>query len=148
MLPDGWDGTHAVGVWEGPTSVRLHPVGRPYAVFRSWDAAARCYAGWYVNLERPWTRTAIGFDGADLVLDVTVSDDLSSWALKDEDELDWSLEVGKISKAEHDAAHHAAAAAVSDLGARRWPFLDEAWPDLPDSVLAPVTDLPAGWDRP
>jgi predicted RNA-binding protein associated with RNAse of E/G family len=53
--------------------------------------------GWYVNLEATWRRTTIGFDTQDLVLDVTVADDLSSWAWKDEDELAWSVSVGKYS---------------------------------------------------
>jgi hypothetical protein len=39
-----------------------------------------------VNLEQPWTRTALGFDSRDDVLDVTVTDNLSQCKLKDEDE--------------------------------------------------------------
>lgn len=145
MLPGGWDGTHQVSEWTGPTAVRLYPVGRPYAVLRWWDRQTRRYFGWYLNPERPWVRTSVGFDGADLILDVTVTDDCSAWALKDEDELDWSLEVGKISAAGHAAAHQAAATAIADLEARVWPFDEAAWPPLPDEFLEPVP-LAEGWD--
>jgi hypothetical protein len=148
MLPGGWDGTHTVGAWGGPLSVRLHPIGRSYSVIRRWDLDARGYAGWYCNLERPWTRTSIGFDSADLILDVTVSDDCTAWALKDEDELDWAREVGRIAESDHDIAHAAAAEAMADLESRRWPFVAEAWPDVPDVCLAAVTDLPDGWNHP
>lgn len=147
LLPGGWDGTHDVDSWSGPPSVRLHPAGKPYAVFRQWLPDPNRFHGWYVNPEQPWTRTSLGFDGGDLILDVTVADDLSMWALKDEDELDWSLEVGKITLDEHAAAHAAAAAAIADLEARAWPFDEAAWPVVPGDLLRPAT-LPVGWDRP
>ena len=46
---------------------------------------------WYVNLEAEWVRTPIGFDTRDLILDVTVADDRSSWCLKDEQEINFRI---------------------------------------------------------
>src|SRR5205807_6354277 len=72
MLPGGWDGRHDDRAFAGPSTARVHPVGSGFAVLRHWDEHRRRYQGWYVNLERPWRRTPIGFDSRDDVLDLTV----------------------------------------------------------------------------
>ncbi len=58
----------------------------PYSVLLLFepDGSPR---GWYVNLQTPLARTAIGFDTVDHLLDVLIPMDRSSWAWKDEDEL-------------------------------------------------------------
>ena len=47
----------------------------------------RRFAGWYVNLQKPFRRTARGFETMDLMLDLVVEVD-RSWWWKDEDELE------------------------------------------------------------
>ena len=69
MLPGGWEGRHDDRAFAGPSTARVHPVGSGFAVLRHWDEHRRRYQGWYVNLERPWRRTQIGFDGRDDVLE-------------------------------------------------------------------------------
>ena len=145
LLPDTWDGAREERRWDGPPVVRLHPVGRGYSVIRTWLDDEGRFDGWYVNLEQPWTRTAAGFDSRDDVLDVTVSDDLASWALKDEDELDFAVEIGTLTAADTESIRVNAAAAIDDVASRRWPFVDDGWEAFaPRSHLTPV-ELPAGW---
>jgi len=78
----------------------LHPVGRSYSVIRTWLQAEERFHGWYVNLEQPWVRTEVGFDSRDDVLDVTVTDDLRECTLKDEDQLDFEVDLGTLTQDE------------------------------------------------
>ena len=97
MLPGGWDGGYSDREWTGRSNLHLHKMGSGHTVIRSWDPDQQRFAGWYVNLEAEWVRTPIGFDTRELILDVTVADDLSSWCLKDEDELQWAQDEGIFS---------------------------------------------------
>lgn len=148
MLPGGWDGSRAVAVWEQAPTVRLHPLGRSYSVIRTWLEEERRFHGWYVNLEQPWARTTVGFDSRDDVLDLTVTDDLSDCALKDEDELDFAVGVGKITAHEAQSIRSAARSAIDDITRRRWPFDDDAWNMFRPAVYVEPPGLPVGWDSP
>jgi len=57
----------------------VHVVGTTMSVIRNWDLSLRGFTGWSVNLELPWRRSPVGYDSRDLILDLTVADDLSSW---------------------------------------------------------------------
>jgi predicted RNA-binding protein associated with RNAse of E/G family len=117
-------------------------------VIRNWLAAEERFHGWYVNLEQRWVRTAVGFDSRDDVLDVTFTDDLGECTLKDEDELDFALEVGKLTPGEARLIRATAVSAINDVTSRRWPFDEEAWQTLRPSRYDPPVDLPLGWDDP
>lgn len=146
LLPGTWDGSREESTWDRPPSVRLHPVGRSYSVIRSWVSEEERFTGWYVNLEQPWSRTVVGFDSRDDVLDITASADLSEWQLKDVDELEFAVEVGVVTRAEAGAVRSAAESAVDDLVHRRWPFDEATWERLrPQELLRPA-GLPDGWD--
>ena len=146
FIPGTWDGSRLTGHWERPPVVRLHPVGRPYSVIRSWLVDEQRFHGWYVNLEQPWCRTTVGFDSRDDVLDVSVSDDLDECRLKDADELEFTVAVGMFTPAEARSIRAAADTAIADVSDRRWPFEKAAWNQvLPPHSLEPTT-LPSGWD--
>ena len=49
----------------------------PYAKWLLWDVPGWAFSGWYANLERPFERTARGFDLQDHELDVVISPDLT-----------------------------------------------------------------------
>ena len=148
LVPGTWDGTRRQSHWERPPVVRLHPIGRAYAVIRTWLAEEERFDGWYVNLEQPWIRNPVGFDTRDDVLDVTVSDDLSDCQLKDADELEFAVEIGVLGATDAVAIHATAQSAIDDIGHRRWPFDEKAWSEPPPTdVLQPAT-LPDGWDTP
>jgi hypothetical protein len=140
-----WDGSHLDYVWPGPSALRLHMWGTSFSVIRSWSFERDCACGWYVNLESPWRRTVLGFDSEDLVLDLTVSDDLSTWAWKDADELDWAVENGRFSSEE--SIRSAGLHAVELIQARQWPFVED-WSEFSPNPDWPVPSVPAGWDDP
>lgn len=122
MLAADWDGVHEDVVWRGSPNLRLHIWGTSYSIIRSWSFADDCAEGWYINLEAAWRRTPIGFDSHDLLLDIVVAADLSSWAWKDEDELAWSVDVGMVTPEEADEIRAEGLRVVHALETRAWPF--------------------------
>ena len=102
------------------------------------------FRGWYVNLEEPWHRTAIGFDSRDNLLDIVIAPDLSSWQWKDEDELAWAVETGRH-RLDEAATFCVEGERVIQRLRRREPPFDQPWPDWrPDPAWsAPV--LPPAW---
>ena len=146
MLPGGWDGGYSDREWTGRSNLHLHKMGSGHTVIRSWDPDQQRFAGWYVNLEAEWVRTPFGFDTRDLILDVTVADDLSSWCLKDEDEFQWAQDEGIVSAAEASFAKSEANIVREALKNRSWPFFEDwsGWQPDPDW---PVPLVPCDWDK-
>jgi hypothetical protein len=79
-----------------------------------------------------------------LVLDLTVAADLSAWAWKDEDELAWSVRVGKYSSEQAAAIRAEGVRVVRALETRAWPF-DSDWSMWQPDPLWPIPTVPAGW---
>ena len=48
--------------WLGNRTLYLVPPGAKYAVLLWWSVGDGTFAGWYVNLQTPLVRTAMGFD--------------------------------------------------------------------------------------
>jgi hypothetical protein len=144
LLPDGWDGGHEDRVWAGRPNVRLYVWGTSHTIIRYWDFARDRAEGWYVNLEAPWRRTPIGVDTQDLVLDITVAADLSSWSWKDEDELCWSVDAGLYSAEDAASIRAEGLRVVAALEARAWPFCADWSEWRPDPAWA-IPILPADW---
>jgi hypothetical protein len=94
-----WDGGHADITWKRTNVVRLYRAGDPYSLWLAFDAATWDLAWRYINLEDPWVRTAIGFDSRDVYLDLVAGPDGDEWEWKDEDELAWVVEQGRIDAA-------------------------------------------------
>ncbi|MEF9880859.1 DUF402 domain-containing protein [Streptomyces sp. P9-A4] len=83
---------------------------------------------WYVNFERPTTRTAAGYDTFDLAVDLVITPDLTDWRWKDEDEYAHLRHLGVITATEHRAVESARAQALTMLTDRTGPFATaEAW---------------------
>lgn len=145
MLPNGWDGGHEALHWApGHDTVRVHVPGTSHAVIRAWHRGAQRFEGWYVNLELPWTRTRIGFDSCDLVLDAVVSDDLMHATLKDEDELAWALEAGTISGSEAELARAEADRVIETLRDGSGLFAAD-WDQWRPEAGWPVAEIPPDW---
>jgi hypothetical protein len=94
-----WDGGHADVTWKRTNVVRLYRSGDPYSIWLAFDAESWDLAWRYINLEDPWVRTAIGFDSRDVYLDLVAGPDGDDWEWKDEDELAWVVEQGRIDAA-------------------------------------------------
>ena len=124
-------------------NLRVLLPGRPFAVWLLWTPAWK-FISYYVNLEAPFARSAVGFDSRDHVLDLCVRAD-RTWYYKDQDELDTRVEVGMVTAEAAARVRRDAEQAVAlvegwqapfDAGLEHW-RPDPAWP---------VPTLPPGWD--
>lgn len=146
VLPEDWDGSYVETAWSGPPVVRVHRKGTRWSVWR-WHDGTDWLPDWYVNLELPWRRTAIGFDSQDWTLDLIVrATPDGSWSVqvKDQDELDFYASTGLWPATMRTVIEQAGAAAVADVRADRFPFRADwsAW--VPDPSW-PAPDLPPEW---
>jgi hypothetical protein len=142
MVPGGWGGSYTEHEWTGDGVLRIHVPGQPWSTWR-WLTADGWTEHAYVNLETPWTRTGLGFDTADWILDVIAEPD-GSHSLKDEDELAWAAETGKFDAAKLAAVEDARRRAVAAVEAHAFPLAADwdAWGALPAEPL----QLAAGWE--
>jgi hypothetical protein len=132
------------GEWDASTLVLMRE-GDWHAVWVSWLADGSHW-GWYVNLQKPYRRTALGFETMDLMLDVIVDPD-RTWRWKDEDELAVFVERGVFEPAIADRIR-IEGLSVARRAERNEPPFDEPWPEWrPDPSWA-LPRLPPGWNEP
>ncbi len=86
--------------WTGQHHLWASVPGEAASIWTIWSASDWTHVGWKVNPELPLKRTPIGFDTTDHVLDAVISADLTSWQLKDEDELAVAIDLGLLTEAE------------------------------------------------
>lgn len=125
-----------------PDALRLAVPGAWHSVLLFWRRGT--FEGWYVNLERPLTRTPVGFDYLDRELDIYVRPD-RTWEYLDEDEFDAARRLGVIDDADAARVHEEAERVLGAV--TRWdsPFCDgwESWRPRPEWT---IPQLPAGWN--
>jgi hypothetical protein len=141
---DDWDLTEMAwpDAWGGLVSFAWPDV--PYGVLRLFNSDGSPER-WYVNLQEPLRRTAIGFDTADRLLDVLVEDD-GTWRWKDEEHLEEAVRRGLVTAEQASELRRDGERAIDRIR-RREPPLDRDWDSwLPDPSW-PAPELPPGWDR-
>ena len=130
--------------WAGSDCLRLTIPGAPYSVLVFWTGDHTAVSLWYINLEEPLHRTAIGFDFLDNILDSNVVPDLSEWHWKDEDELQDAVTCGLFTPEKARQITADGRKAVEFLCSGRSPFTRWAsWKPDPDW---PIPELRPGWD--
>jgi hypothetical protein len=141
-LPDVAAGRWTLEPWTWHSTARLswYGIDEWFSVHRFFDPGGRAQS-WYVNFERPWTRTPGGLDTCDLWVDLVAGPDLESWAWKDEDEYAHARRLGLVSADEHAAVARARERAVALIGARGGPF-GESWPAWRADESWPLPALP------
>ncbi|MEU7906361.1 NUDIX domain-containing protein [Actinoplanes sp. NPDC049118] len=82
-------------------------------------------AHWKINFERPVTRTAIGIDTCDLLLDLITDPASTTWRWKDEDEYDEIRRHGLVSDAEDRRVQAARLRAVAFVEAGQGPLAED-----------------------
>lgn len=139
-----WDGGHEDAKWSRARVLILYKPGAAHTLHLFWDDASLAFLGWYVNLEAPWRRTPIGFDTLEQLLDVVLEPDLSSWKLKDDDELQWAVERGDFTP-DGAAAIRTEASRAIDLVLRSVPPYGRQWMSWRPDAAWRVPVLPASW---
>ena len=141
--PHPWSGKDR---WQGHGVLQLQQPGEMHAVWVFWQGPERELGAWYVNIQEPFRRTAIGFDTQDLELDIVVSPD-GGWRWKDAHLMDAWVERGRWTATEVAAirAEGARIAAALDAGRRWWSDDWAAWEPDPSWVVP--AELPPGWDE-
>ncbi len=143
LLASDWDGGYVDHRWDGDGVLRVHVPGQRWSTWR-WMTSRGWSPSWYVNLERPWRRTPLGFESTDWILDLLIDAD-GAVQVKDADEFEWAREVGRLTEQQLTDAAQAADEARAAIEARAFPFGADwsRWSDLP----AEPVPLPDGWDR-
>ena len=125
-------------------ALRIVTPGSRHSILLLWTPRFRELLLWYVNLEEPMTRTPIGFDYLDQLLDIEIAPDLSAWSWKDEDEFEEAITASLLSPEESHAVRFEGEKVIAALNARRPPF-DEPWPQWrPNPDWTPAV-LPERW---
>jgi hypothetical protein len=98
----------------------LQRPGDAYAIWLFWHGPDREFRGWYVNLQEPFRRTAVGYDTQDLELDIWLPLD-ASWEWKDDELLEQRVQEGRFTAAQVAAIRAEGARIAADLDdGRRW----------------------------
>lgn len=122
---DGKHPWHANPTWYGHGVLMLHRPGEMVAVWVFWSGAERRFDTWYLNIQEPYRRTAIGVDSQDLELDVLVAAD-GSWRLKDDEELEQRIREGRFTT-EQVAAIRAEGRRITGTLDASGPWWSEDW---------------------
>jgi len=132
-------------VWRRDT-LRLMFPGRCHSVSLSWsaDAGGRTLLKYFVNMEEPFRRTAVGFDTQDHTLDIEVTPGLS-WRWRDEAELANHVAEGFYTPALAESARAEGERAIDAILRREHECMRgwAHWSPPPDWA---VPSFPLGWD--
>jgi hypothetical protein len=130
-------------VWDVST-LWLMREGDWHAVWVSWLDGGRHW-GWYVNLQKPFRRTARGFETMDLMLDLVVEVD-RSWWWKDEDELEMFVARGVFDRPLADLLREEGLR-VARRAERNEPPFSEPWPEWRPDPSWRIPELPPAWNE-
>ena len=130
--------------WDVDT-LKLFFEGAWHAVWVSWLPSGEHW-GWYVNLQRPFRRTELGFETMDMVLDLIVDPD-RTWRWKDEDELETWVARG-VCEPGLAGQLRAEGLAVARKAERDQPPFSWDWPKWRPDQAWGLPQLPDGWAEP
>jgi hypothetical protein len=106
--------------WQGHGMLMLQRPDELHAIWHFWAGAERSFAGWYVNFQEPFRRTADGYDTQDLELDLVVHPD-GTVEVKDDDLLDVRVQEGRFTQDQAHAIRAVGERIQLELAAgRRW----------------------------
>jgi hypothetical protein len=123
--PGGRHPWHGKERWHGHGVLMLQRPGEAHAVWLFWRGRERTFAGWYVNIQEPFRRTADGYDTQDLELDIWIPLD-RPWEWKDEELLAQRVREGRFTddQVAEIRAEGERIARELDAGRRWW---DQTW---------------------
>lgn len=132
-------------VWRADT-LRLMLPGRSHSVLLFWsnDGSERRLQKYFVNLEEPFRRTAVGFDTQDHTLDIEVTPELE-WRWRDEAELASHVAHGFFTAELAAAARTEGARAIETLLRGEHPCT-HGWPAWRPAADWRVPGFVSDWD--
>ena len=139
--PHPWAGKKA---WDGHGVLALRRPGEAYSVWHFWDGPARRFTGWYVNIEEPFRRTAVGIDTQDLELDVWIPVD-GEWRFKDDERLEQRVEEGRYTQEQVDATR-AVGEAIGAMLDKGEPWWGDRWTGFEPDPAWRAPSFPPGWE--
>jgi hypothetical protein len=80
--------------WNRTDVLMLIVPSESFSTYIMWETGTKNLDCWYVNLQEPISRTSIGFDTMDNMLDIVINPDMSIWSWKDDDEFAEAQKVG------------------------------------------------------
>jgi hypothetical protein len=130
--------------WRGNGKLLMHRPGEAYSVDLYWHGEERKFAGWYLNLQDPFRRTALGFDTLDHELDYWAPA-AGGWEERDREDFERQTVEGKYSAelAERVRRQGKEIETMLTAGTTWW---DPAWADFTPDPDWPVPTLPTGWE--
>jgi hypothetical protein len=131
--------------WTETDVLMLVIPGAAHAVYVMWEESQRKLRCWYVNLQQPLARTAIGFDTEDYWLDIVVSPDRSKWRWKDKDQFEEAVAMGMYTPEKAREIRAEGERVIGLMQTNQPPFCGgwENW-QAPGDWNIPC--LPDGWD--
>jgi hypothetical protein len=131
--------------WDKTDVLMLITPGAAHAVYVMWEKGQRRLLCWYVNLQDPISRTPIGFDTRDQVVDIVFSPDRTSWRWKDEDQLEEAVSVGLFTD-EDTQCFRAEGERVINLICENQPPFCDGWEKWSPPYDWNIPKLPLKWD--
>ena len=131
--------------WDKFFVLRLSIPGANYSTLIFWDYPSNKLDVFYINLEEPLQRTALGFDLTDNFLDVIVEPDLSGWHWKDEDEFAEAIELGIIGVEKAKSIRAEGERVAKWIQSGKSPF--NSWANWRPDPSWKVPVLPDGWEK-
>lgn len=132
-------------IWMGGDALFLIIPGAAHAVYVMWMEGHRGLDCWYINLQEPLQRTALGFDYMDQILDIVISPDQSEWRWKDETTFQEAQVLGVISVEKAVAIRAEGERVIERLRNAKAPFMD-GWEKWSPPSAWPIPRLAAGWE--
>ena len=131
-------------VWFGRGIVRVFIEGAAHSVLVFLDDGD--VRQWYVNLETPFRRTAIGLDLSDQHLDIVFPPDLGEPRWKDDDELEEAVTYGSMTAEEADAVRAEAERAIAWIRRGDHPAIDDRWRTWTPPAEWGIPTLAPNWE--
>jgi hypothetical protein len=132
-------------VWRNDV-LRVMIPGRSHSVLIFWahEAGKRRLLKYFINMEEPFRRTAVGFDTQDHTLDIEVTPDLD-WRWRDEGELLNHITEGYYTEALAEAARVEGESAIASMRRLEHECM-RGWPEWSPPNAWGVPAFVAGWD--
>jgi hypothetical protein len=132
-------------LWRNDT-LRLMLPGRSHSVSLFWSVqnGVRLLHKYFVNMEEPFRRTAVGFDTQDHTLDIEATPEFT-WRWRDSEELENHVTEGFYTPALAAAARAEGERAIEAMLRREHPCV-HGWPEWSPPPAWEAPPFVAGWD--